>query len=84
MSDVLTMDEEGVLSMVRTMLAEARARSGVADMDGIKRAIMATGALVTEDTGDSVTYSLGTAHFTVRALDTPPGAIELSFQSRPA
>ena len=80
MSDVLTEEEEGVLSMVRCALAEIRVRSGCADMDAIREAVISAGALMLEDEGECGTYSLGTTRFTIRSLRAPPGGIELSFQ----
>jgi hypothetical protein len=79
MIDVLTAEEESVLSMVREIVAEGRARGGVAEIGELKKTIARAGATVAGETCESGTFILRGARFTVRALSDPHGAIELRF-----
>jgi len=79
MADVLTAEEERVLSMVREMVAEGRARDGAAEIGELKKTIARAGAVVANETCESGTFILRGARFMVRALSDPQGAIELRF-----
>lgn len=81
MDDVLTSDEEEALGMVRQALAEVRGDDGVASMGAITRAVVAAGALLTAEDGESGAFLLRGARFTLRSSAGRRGAVELAFQT---
>lgn len=82
--EVLNVDEERALSLLREVVAEIRAHGQPADLPRLEAAITGRGGWSAEGESslDVRTFRLQGALFSVRAAIEPPGAVEVSFMSR--
>jgi hypothetical protein len=79
--DVLTIDEEGVLSSIREIVSGIRAGSRAIGLEDVEGAVISIGGSVSTepDRGAYKIYELRGARFSLSADSGSGGAIQLSF-----
>ncbi len=80
-ADVLTIDEEGALSLLREIVAGVRATGLGPNVMNVGEAVVAAGGSALDVAGDREvgTYTLAGARFTLQPAPGADGRIEVSF-----
>jgi hypothetical protein len=82
-TDILSTDEEGVLCVLREIVAELRERGVFLGLDSFESAILAAGATPAEvPEGTTLrAYGFGGVRFTVRSPEAATEGVEVCFPS---
>lgn len=79
MSDVLSVDEEEVLTMMRTLVAEVRERARSTCMEELKKSLVSAGATMTDESVEGATFSLRRVQFRLKVIPNNVSSVELTF-----
>jgi hypothetical protein len=82
-ADILSADEEGVLCVLREIVAGLRERGIALGLDSFEAAILAAGATRAEAPGEAGlrAYGFGGVRFTARGAEPGTDGVEVSFLS---
>lgn len=79
MSEVLSISEEEVLSMMRALVSDVRQRSRSTCMEELRKSLIGAGATVCDESAEGTTFSLRTVQFRLRVIPNNVSSVELTF-----